>query len=235
MSVRKISAKLGLAAVAVTGLVLTVLAPANADTVPGQAACPAPTPSGPPSSAWAPTPSSGWMTSSPPTSTRPSRPRPSAWANFDACLGNTRRCTGLGDNPDGSGFPCGADHTGTKAGVKRDEGVVDPAAAGGALPERLGRRPHAAPHSDRQALQRRGLRPLVGPDQHHRPRRRRDRPPVRRRQDRRGDAPGWSGSGVADRSADPQDLQRHVHQLEPGRWRRTPRSTPTCRRPARAP
>jgi ABC-type phosphate transport system substrate-binding protein len=62
-----------------------------------------------------------------------------SWANFDACLGNTSAgAPGLGDNPDGSGFPCGADHTGTKAGVKRDEGVVDAAAAGGALPSGSG-------------------------------------------------------------------------------------------------
>ena len=62
-----------------------------------------------------------------------------SWANFDACLGNTTAgAPGLGDNPDGSGFPCGADHTGTKAGVKRDEGVVDAAAAGGALPSGSG-------------------------------------------------------------------------------------------------
>jgi ABC-type phosphate transport system substrate-binding protein len=62
------------------------------------------------------------------------------WADFDACLGNTTTgAPGLGDNPDGSGFPCGADHTGTKAGVKRDEQVVDPGVtAGSSLPSGSG-------------------------------------------------------------------------------------------------
>jgi ABC-type phosphate transport system substrate-binding protein len=58
------------------------------------------------------------------------------WADFDACVG--KDVGGTGANPDGSGFPCGADNTGTQAGVKRDEGVVDPAAAGGALPSGSG-------------------------------------------------------------------------------------------------
>jgi ABC-type phosphate transport system substrate-binding protein len=40
MSVRKKSATLGLAAVAACGLALTVLAPASADTVPGQGGVP---------------------------------------------------------------------------------------------------------------------------------------------------------------------------------------------------
>ena len=97
-------------------------------------ASPAPTPSEPPSSASAPTPSSGWTTSSPPTTT-PTAPVRN-WANFDACVG--KDVGGTGANPDGSGFPCGADNTGTKAGVKRDEGVVDPAAAGGSLPSGSG-------------------------------------------------------------------------------------------------
>lgn len=140
MSVRNISVKLGLAAVAVSGLALTALAPANADTVPGQNGV------------------SGTYTLGTTVigvgsdtlqwvddqlvkdydATSPAVPM----ANFDACLGNTSTgAPGLGDNPDGSGFPCGADHTGTKAGVKRKEDVVDPSLTGtadGALPSGSG-------------------------------------------------------------------------------------------------
>lgn len=45
--------------------------------------------------------------------------------NYDACVGNTTPgAPGLGDNPDGSGFPCGADNTGTKPGTPRPESVI---------------------------------------------------------------------------------------------------------------
>jgi ABC-type phosphate transport system substrate-binding protein len=139
MSARKISARLGMAAVAVTGLVLTALAPANADTVPG-------------TNGVAGTYTLGttvigvgsdtlqWVDDKLSADYDATTPAPTvAWANFDACQGNTTAgAPGLGDNPDGSGFPCGADHTGTKAGVKRDEGVVDATAAGGALPSGSG-------------------------------------------------------------------------------------------------
>ncbi|HVS68654.1 MAG TPA: substrate-binding domain-containing protein [Mycobacteriales bacterium] len=55
--------------------------------------------------------------------------------NYDACVGATdpAHATGLGSNPDGSGFPCGADNTGTKAGVPRPATDMDPAAPGGAI------------------------------------------------------------------------------------------------------
>jgi len=137
MSARKLSARLGLAAVAVSGLALTALAPANADTVPGQDSVPGTYTLGTTvigvgsdTLQWVDDKLSADFDATTPTV---------AWANFDACLGNTTAgAPGLGDNPDGSGFPCGADHTGTKAGVKRDEGVVDAAAAGGALPSGSG-------------------------------------------------------------------------------------------------
>lgn len=137
MSVRKISARLGMAAVAVSGLVLTALAPATADTVPGQDSVPGTYTLGTTvigvgsdTLQWVDDKLSADYDATTPTV---------SWANFDACLGNTTAgAPGLGDNPDGSGFPCGADHTGTKPGVKRDEGVVDPAAAGGSLPSGSG-------------------------------------------------------------------------------------------------
>lgn len=55
--------------------------------------------------------------------------------NFDACVGATdpAHATGLGSNPDGSGFPCGADATGTKAGVPRPATVIDPKAPSAAV------------------------------------------------------------------------------------------------------
>lgn len=137
MSVRKTSARLGVATAAVAGLVLTVLAPANADTVPGQGGVPGTYTLGTTvigvgsdTIQWVDDKLSADYDATNPTVN---------WANFDACLGNTTAgAPGLGDNPDGSGFPCGADHTGTKAGVKRDEGVVDPAAAGHPLPSGSG-------------------------------------------------------------------------------------------------
>ncbi|WP_151084684.1 substrate-binding domain-containing protein [Nocardioides cynanchi] len=139
---RKISAKLGMAALAVAGLGFTALAPASADTVPGQDSVPGSyTPGtsvvgvGSDTIQWVDDALSGDYN----TFNAAQVTKTPYWANFDACLGNTTAgAPGLGDNPDGSGFPCGADHTGTKAGVKRDEGVVDAAAAGGALPSGSG-------------------------------------------------------------------------------------------------
>ena len=216
MSVRKISARLGLAAVAVSGLALTALAPANADTVPGQDSVPGTytlgttvVGVGSDTIQWVDDKLSADYDATTPTV---------SWANFDACLGNTTAgAPGLGDNPDGSGFPCGADHTGTKAGVKRDEGVVDPAAAGGALPSGSG---------DGRTLLRTPTDKLFMDVAYGR-----SSGPINTTDLAAGeialpfavdkivvvDAPGWPGSGLADRTADPQDLQRHVHQLEPGR------------------
>lgn len=137
MSVRKKSATLGLAVVATLGLALTAWAPANADTVPGQNSVPGTYTLGTTvigvgsdTIQWVDDQLSKDYDATNPTV---------AWADFDACLGNTTAgAPGLGDNPDGSGFPCGADHTGTKAGIKRDEGVVDAAATGGQLPSGSG-------------------------------------------------------------------------------------------------
>lgn len=139
MSVRKNSAKLGLAAVAACGLALTVLAPANADTKPGT--------NGVSGTYTLGTTVIGvgsdtiqWVDDQlakdfDTFNAAQATPGP-YWADFDACVG--KDVGGTGANPDGSGFPCGADNTGTQAGVKRDEGVVDPAAAGGALPSGSG-------------------------------------------------------------------------------------------------
>ncbi len=217
MSVRKISARLGMAAVAVSGLALTALAPANADTMPGQTS--GTTPSAPPSSAWAPTPSSGWTTRSrPTTSTRPADPHAVTGPTSTPASATTPAAPGSATTPTAPGFPCGADNTGHQGRRQaRREASSDPARPAASLPSGSGDGRTLLRTPDRPAVQRRGLRALVRPDQHHRPRRRRDRASVRGRQDRRGDAPGRSGPGLADRSADPQDLQRHLHQLEPGR------------------
>lgn len=142
MSVRSTSAKLGMVAVAVSGLALTALAPANADTVPGTNSVPG-TYSPGTSVIGVGSDTIQWVDdqlSADYNTFNAGQVSPTPyWANFDACLGNTTAgAPGLGDNPDGSGFPCGADHTGTKAGVKRDEGVVDATAAGGALPSGSG-------------------------------------------------------------------------------------------------
>jgi ABC-type phosphate transport system substrate-binding protein len=60
--------------------------------------------------------------------------------NYDACLGDTQTgANGLGDNPDGSGFPCGADNTGTKPGVARPESdITGNSANTGAMPNGSG-------------------------------------------------------------------------------------------------
>jgi ABC-type phosphate transport system substrate-binding protein len=142
MSVRKISARLGMAAVAVSGLVLTALAPATADTVPGQDSVPGTYTLGT-TVIGVGSDTIQWVDDSLSadynTFNAAQVTKTPYWADFDACLGNTTAgAPGLGDNPDGSGFPCGADHTGTKAGVKRDESVVDPAATGHALPSGSG-------------------------------------------------------------------------------------------------
>jgi ABC-type phosphate transport system substrate-binding protein len=137
MSVRKISARLGLATVAAAGLVLTALGSANADTVPGQGGVNGTYTLGT-TVIGVGSDTIQWVDDKLAADYDATNPTVD-WANFDACLGNTTAgAPGLGDNPDGSGFPCGADHTGTKAGVKRDEGVVDAAAAGGALPSGSG-------------------------------------------------------------------------------------------------
>ena len=140
MSVRSTTAKLGPVAATVAGLALTALAPANADTVPGQGGVPGTYTPGT-SIVGVGSDTIQWVDDQLSADYNASTPTPTVfWANFDACLGNTTAgAPGLGDNPDGSGFPCGADHTGTQAGVKRDEQVVDPAVApGGALPSGSG-------------------------------------------------------------------------------------------------
>jgi ABC-type phosphate transport system substrate-binding protein len=132
MSVRKKSAKLGLAAVAACGLAFTVLAPANADTKPGTTGVNGTYTLGT-TVIGVGSDTIQWVDDqlSKDYDNQASTPSP-AWADFDACLGNTSaNAPGKGDNPDGSGFPCGADHTGTQAGVKRDEDVVDSALSPG--------------------------------------------------------------------------------------------------------
>lgn len=137
MSVRKKSTSLGLATVAALGLAFTALAPANADTVPGQDTVPGTYTLGT-TVIGVGSDTIQWVDdqlSKDYDSTTPAV----GWADFDACLGNTTAgAPGLGDNPDGSGFPCGADHSGTQAGVKRDEGVVAAAGNGHPLPSGSG-------------------------------------------------------------------------------------------------
>jgi ABC-type phosphate transport system substrate-binding protein len=139
MSVRRTSARLGMVAVAVSGLALTALAPATADTKPGS--------DGVSGTYTLGTTVIGvgsdtiqWVDdqlSKDYDTFNAAQVSPTAyWANFDACVG--KDVGGTGANPDGSGFPCGADNTGTQPGVKRDEGVVDPAAAGHPLPSGSG-------------------------------------------------------------------------------------------------
>jgi ABC-type phosphate transport system substrate-binding protein len=140
MSVRKNSARLGLAAVAAAGLVLAAMASANADTVPGQGGVPGTYDLGT-TVIGVGSDTIQWVDDKLSADYDASNPTPNpAWADFDACLGNTTPgAPGLGDNPDGSGFPCGADHSGTKPGVKRDEQVVDPSVpAGHPLPSGSG-------------------------------------------------------------------------------------------------
>lgn len=131
MSVRRTSVKLGLAAVAVSSLALTVLAPANADTTPTGGVNLGTTLIG------AGSDTTQWVMDRLTTdydATNPAAPV----ANYDACLGDTQPgANGLGDNPDGSGFPCGADNTGTQLHA-RDAGIVDSAAAGATLPNSSG-------------------------------------------------------------------------------------------------
>ena len=220
MSVRKKSAKLGLAAVAASGLALTVLAPANADTKPGTTGVARHLhprhhdrrrglrhrpvgrrpdveglrqQRGHPDRRPGPTSTPAWAT-----------PRPARPVSVTT--------------PTAPASPAARTTTGTQAGVKRDEQVVDPGvAAGHALPSGSGdgrtllRTPSDPLFPDCR------LRPLLRPAQHRGPGRRPAGVPVRRGQDRRGHAPRRPGPGLADGPADPQDLQRHLHQLEPGR------------------
>jgi ABC-type phosphate transport system substrate-binding protein len=139
MSVRKFSARMGLAVVAASGLALAALGPAHADTEPGVGGVDGSYTLGSTvigvgsdTIQWVDDQLSKDYDHFNSLQTTPSR----YWANFDACVG--KDVGGTGANPDGSGFPCGADNTGTQAGIKRDEGVVDPAAAGHPLPNGSG-------------------------------------------------------------------------------------------------
>ena len=138
---------------------------------------------------------------------------------YDACIGNTQAgAQGLGSNPDGSGFPCGADNTGTKAGVPRPESDLTWQRGRHRPPSRgFGVSANAPAHAQRPALQRRRLRAILGPDEHRGPQRRSDPAAVRGGQVRLCGEPDRPCAGGVDRAADPQDLQRHLHQLEPGR------------------
>lgn len=125
MSVRKNSALAGLAMVAVAGLAFTGMAPANAaDTTPSGGVTLGQTLVGVGSD------TTQWvmdqLTKDYNTYNSSLATPGAGMANFDACVGNTTaNAPGLGDNPDGSGFPCGADSSGTKPGVKRNESVID--------------------------------------------------------------------------------------------------------------
>jgi ABC-type phosphate transport system substrate-binding protein len=129
MSVRKNSAKLGVAVAAAVGLALTAAAPAGA--VDG----------GPSTSPKLGTDIIGvgsdttqYLMDKLATDYDAANATGPQLVNYDACVGDTNSATatGLGSNPDGSGFPCGADNTGTKVGVARPATVIDskaPAAA----------------------------------------------------------------------------------------------------------
>ena len=127
MSVRKNSAVAGVAIMAVAGLAFTGMAPANAaDTTPSGGVTLGQTLVGVGSD------TTQWvmdqLTKDYNTYNSAQTTPGASMANFDACVGNTSAgAPGLGDNPDGSGFPCGADASGTKPGVKRNESIIDPA------------------------------------------------------------------------------------------------------------
>lgn len=130
MSVRKNSVKLGVAAVAVAGLVMTVAAPAGAlDAGPSTA------PKLGTDIIGVGSDTTQWVMDKLTTDYDAAVTTGPRLINYDACVGNTNQATatGLGDNPDGSGFPCGADATGTKAGVPRPATVIDPAAPASAV------------------------------------------------------------------------------------------------------
>ncbi|HEX3705626.1 MAG TPA: substrate-binding domain-containing protein, partial [Mycobacteriales bacterium] len=130
MSVRKNSVKLGVAAVAAFGLALTAAAPAGA--VDGG---PSTTPKLGTDIIGAGSDTTQYLLDQLATDYDATVTTGPKLINYDACVGDTNSATatGLGSNPDGSGFPCGGDNTGTKVGVARPATVIDPAAAATAV------------------------------------------------------------------------------------------------------
>jgi ABC-type phosphate transport system substrate-binding protein len=121
MSVRKNSVKLGVAAVAAFGLALTAAAPAGA--VDGG---PSTTPKLGTDIVGVGSDTTQYLLDQLATDYDASVTTGPRLISYDACVGNTSAtATGLGSNPDGSGFPCGADNTGTKAGVARPATIID--------------------------------------------------------------------------------------------------------------
>lgn len=131
MSVRKYTIRLGLATAAIAGLGLSTMGPALADAGPSSPVLGTDV-------VGVGSDTTQWVMDQLTTDYDASHTTGPQLVNYDACLGNTSTgAPGLGDNPDGSGFPCGADHSGTKAGVARSESIVDPSATG-ALPNGSG-------------------------------------------------------------------------------------------------
>jgi ABC-type phosphate transport system substrate-binding protein len=130
MSVRKNSVKLGVAAVAAFGLALTAAAPAGA--VDGG---PSTSPKLGTDIIGAGSDTTQYLLDQLATDYDATVTTGPKLINYDACVGDTSSATatGLGSNPDGSGFPCGADNTGTKVGVARPATVIDPKAAATAV------------------------------------------------------------------------------------------------------
>ncbi|MGN6473421.1 MAG: substrate-binding domain-containing protein [Mycobacteriales bacterium] len=129
MSVRKNSAKLGVAVVAAFGLALTAAAPAGA--VDGG---PSTTPKLGTDIIGVGSDTTQYLMDKLATDYDAATTSGARLINYDACVGDTQTgANGLGSNPDGSGFPCGADNTGTKAGVARPASVIDSSAPSSAV------------------------------------------------------------------------------------------------------
>ncbi|HWA65637.1 MAG TPA: substrate-binding domain-containing protein [Mycobacteriales bacterium] len=129
MSVRKNSVKLGVAAAAAFGLALTAAAPAGA--VDGG---PSTSPKLGTDIIGAGSDTTQYILDKLATDYDAAHTSGPQLVNYDACVGATgTTATGLGSNPDGSGFPCGADNTGTKVGVARPATVIDPKAPAAAV------------------------------------------------------------------------------------------------------
>ena len=135
MSVRRNSVKLGLVMTAITGLGLAVVAPAGALD-----AGPTTTPNLGTDLIAVGSDTTQWIMDAITTAYDADVATGPRVIDYDACAGNTSAgAPGLGDNPDGSGFPCGADNTGTKPGAPRPESVISGKPADtGAMPNGSG-------------------------------------------------------------------------------------------------
>ncbi|HVT65680.1 MAG TPA: substrate-binding domain-containing protein [Mycobacteriales bacterium] len=130
MSVRRNSVRLGVVAAAITGLGLSLAAPAGA--VDGG---PSTTPKLGTDIIGVGSDTTQYLIDKLATDYNSSVATGPRLINYDACVGDTdpATATGLGSNPDGSGFPCGADNTGKKVGVARPATVIDSAAPASAV------------------------------------------------------------------------------------------------------